>query len=69
MKNKITYWCKTLQERNGSLRIVEIFLEENGLYRVYYDKNSKGLIFGSLEDVYEKFPELSKSLKEREVYC
>jgi hypothetical protein len=64
MENVKTYWCKTFVDRNGSLKIIEIYLGEDGLYRVYTDRKTVGFVFGSWEAIEEKFPMIKGDKKE-----
>ncbi len=56
MEDKVTYWCKTVVDKNGGSRILEIYLGEDGLYRVYVNRSERALVFGSWEAIYERFP-------------
>lgn len=59
MKEKVTYWCKSVFDKGGGSKIIEIYLGEDGLFRVYVNRSERALVFGSWEAIYERFP-LSK---------
>ena len=52
---KEKYWCKSLK-RLENIVILEIYLGEDGLYRVYENRKTPGFVFGSLEAIKEKYP-------------
>lgn len=60
-----TYWCKSLKVKE-EIKIIEIFLGEDGLYRVYENRKTPGLVFGSVDAIKEKYPNLIWG-KEKEV--
>ena len=64
MENVVAYWCKTMIDRNGSLKVVEIYEGADGLFRVYTEKTKVALVFGSWEAIYEKFPLMGTKIKE-----
>lgn len=59
------YWCRTVADRSGELKVVEIFLGEDGLYRVYSERKVEtALVFGSWDAIKEKFP-IEKAMGDR----
>jgi len=50
------YWTKTIVSHDGSLKVLEIYLDESGLYRVYHNRYMPALVFGSWEAIENKFP-------------
>lgn len=63
-ENIKAYWCKTALGRDGSLKIIEIYLGEDGLYRVYTDRTATAFVFGSWEAIKEKYPLIGLKVKE-----
>lgn len=49
------YWIKTIKNKYGELKVLEIYLGEDGLYRVYTDRNAVALVFGSWNSIFERF--------------
>lgn len=50
------YWTKTIVSTDGSLKVLEIYLDSEGLYRVVHNRNMPALVFGSWEAIEKKFP-------------
>lgn len=61
------YWCKTVWNKQGRAKILEIYLGEDGLFRVYVDRSERALIFGSWEAINERFPFQEKARVEEEI--
>ena len=56
MEKMIGYWWKTVVDRSRELKVIEIYLGEDGLYKVYTDRKPVALVFGSWDAIKERFP-------------
>lgn len=62
------YWCKTIVDRSGALKVVEIYLGDDGLYRVYVERKPTAYVFGSWEAIKDRFPVIDRAKEDKRIY-